>query len=326
MLNVNSTGGLLNFQKNSGANTSYFSSVAPTVSNGQALWLRVTWDQTNGSVSTATFYTAPDSESVPSSWTQLGAAQTDPDVTGIADTTAQLELGGSTLSDLGLAGTLYRVIIKNGIDGTTVFDADFGGKKGKWSFTESSSNAATVDVVRGTVDVSFDRVDGSGAIVTETGQTVVIRNAPYTITWGQLLSGSYVPGTIRLKGAVQQFTLLIPTVPVTHPGVVSDGVPNPWLRLSGGLGASSNPTIPRLDFRGVPYVASHITTNNGTFRYIILDNVPSISHTTAGAMFPLNLYPWVVVDPSERDIGTDGVSSGNTNVRFYSTYPQVTIT
>jgi hypothetical protein len=46
-----------------------------------------------------------------------------------------------------LTGRIYRAIIKDGIDGTTVFDADFTQvASGATSFSESSSNAATVTI------------------------------------------------------------------------------------------------------------------------------------------------------------------------------------
>lgn len=46
-----------------------------------------------------------------------------------------------------LSGTVYRAIVKDGIDGTTAFDADFASQTADaLAFTESSANAATVTI------------------------------------------------------------------------------------------------------------------------------------------------------------------------------------
>ena len=124
----------------------------PSVTDGQPTWLKVTRNATTGDV---IFYTSPDS----STWTQLGAT-----VSGAAgsiySSSNPLYIGtrAGTL-DL-LNGTVYRAIVKDGIAGTTVFDADFDAQApGTISFVESSSNAATVtvNVTQPTVTINTTR-------------------------------------------------------------------------------------------------------------------------------------------------------------------------
>ena len=134
-------------------------SAASAVSRGSALsapiagatyWLKATLSASTGQVR---FYQAPDSTSEPSSWVEL-ATPTAIGVTSIASVTAPMEVGGafSGTSNNG-AGKFYRAIVRDGIGGTTVFDANFttGITSGaQTTFTESSSNAATVTINRST--------------------------------------------------------------------------------------------------------------------------------------------------------------------------------
>ena len=119
------------------------SSVATGVSDGAAKWVRVTYDPDNGANRVAEFFLSDDG----STWTQLGTTYT-----GVAttqgDSTRIVEIGSNSSGALDLLnGTIHRAIIKNGIDGTTVFDADFDAQAPETtSFAESSSNAATVTV------------------------------------------------------------------------------------------------------------------------------------------------------------------------------------
>lgn len=119
------------------------SSVLVTYSAGEAAWVRVTRNATTGDV---IFYTAPDSTSEPSSWTQFGATLTTTP-SNIYNSNSQLEIGSNLLGGGGGAGTIYRAIVRDGIGGTIVFDANFATQTADaLAFTESSSNAATVTI------------------------------------------------------------------------------------------------------------------------------------------------------------------------------------
>jgi hypothetical protein len=137
----------------SGANTKLFtSSVAPTLVANQLIALRAAIDIDNGaSGATATFYTKAttaatakaDCES-DAGWTTLGTAQTSAGaMANIYDSTAQLEIGQGNP----LAGRMHAACIKNGINGTIAFSADFTTlPTGTANFLESSANAAVVTV------------------------------------------------------------------------------------------------------------------------------------------------------------------------------------
>ena len=135
----------------SGTGASSISYLCPSVvpfTAGQRGQIKITLDVDNGSgQSVVTFLTATDG----STFTTLGTATGT--VTSLLGTTAtnlqfNVSQGGSEF-----AGKLYRFIVRNGIGGTTVFDADFttGITSGaQTTFTESSANAATVTISRAT--------------------------------------------------------------------------------------------------------------------------------------------------------------------------------
>ncbi len=148
-----STAGQLVFIRNqtgSASNITYTGGI-PAFTNGTTYWLKMTYDQTDGSVSRCRFYYAADQSSEPGSWTEIGSGITSADVTGIYDSTATLDIGAQVGGN-SLQGTIYRAIVRNGIGGATVFDADFESATDyAKTFTESSSNAATV-TINNTVD------------------------------------------------------------------------------------------------------------------------------------------------------------------------------
>jgi hypothetical protein len=119
--------------------------------DGAMGWVRVTLDVNNGaSGNTVTFYTAPDSATEPTSWTQLGAPVVTAGTTSIYSGTSLLEFGSSAGGTNQIVGTLSRAIVRNGIGGTIVCDADFAAAQDDaLAFTESSSNAASVSVTTG---------------------------------------------------------------------------------------------------------------------------------------------------------------------------------
>jgi hypothetical protein len=121
------------------------STVATGVSDFGTKWIRVTHDVDNGAAGyDVKFYTSDDGVS----WSQLGATVTTAGTVSIYDSATQIEIGAnSTGSGNFVAGRFMRAQIRNGIDGTIVFDADFTQvAKLSGSFTESSANAATVTI------------------------------------------------------------------------------------------------------------------------------------------------------------------------------------
>jgi hypothetical protein len=112
--------------------------------DGMTYWVKAT--RVSGTGACALYY-APDQPTEPTSWTLLNAptmTYTGPIFSGAG----VLEVGstgdGSTFN---ATGRIYRAIVRDGIGGTTVFDADFSAQPtGTTSFTESSANAATVSI------------------------------------------------------------------------------------------------------------------------------------------------------------------------------------
>lgn len=142
-------GGLMYLTVSTDGSTTFFaaSTVVVPGTNGEALWIRATRNATTGDI---TFYTASDSITAPTTWTQLGAVVNR--ATGAIFASAQsLTIGAynvtPTVSSNPFAGYIYRVIVKNGIAGTTVFDADFATQAlNVPRFAESSMHSAPVTV------------------------------------------------------------------------------------------------------------------------------------------------------------------------------------
>ena len=114
--------------------------------NNRAYWLRVTHDTDTGSGSnTVTFYYATDntSQTIPSSWTQIGSPVTATNFTSIARTASVLEIGSRNVgvNDI-YNGNIYRAVVRNGIAGSIT--ADFNAALfGTGSLTGTDFNAHT---------------------------------------------------------------------------------------------------------------------------------------------------------------------------------------
>jgi len=120
---------------------------AGTFVDGTTYWLKATRTAATG---VCTWQYAADQATEPTSWTTL-AANVNGASGNVFSGTAALDVGGITGGSMD--GRFYRCIVRNGIGGTTVFDADFttGITSGaQTTFTESSANAATVTINRAT--------------------------------------------------------------------------------------------------------------------------------------------------------------------------------
>lgn len=120
---VRNTTGVLRFTWSvDGTNTLLATStVAPTVADGTALWVRATLDVDNGAAGNdVKFYTSSDG----TTWTQLGTTVTTAGVTSIFSGTSLVSIGASYNGNTMMAGKVYRAQILNGINGTPVLDVD----------------------------------------------------------------------------------------------------------------------------------------------------------------------------------------------------------
>lgn len=143
------------------------------LSAGTTYWMRFTREKSTGNVK---FYYAADSASMPSSWTQIGTTQT-ATTSALFDSTAALTIGGESSATNPMPGRYYWSQLRNNIldDGTGIqFDAVFSSKTvGADTFTESSSNAATV-----TMNGLSVYGDGRLQIVSSTGGTKAYLSKP----------------------------------------------------------------------------------------------------------------------------------------------------
>jgi len=110
-------------------------------------WLKVTWRASDGRTQ---FFHAADQAFEPTVWTQLGSDVTGQSGVNIPNNANPLYLGTRAgFADL-LSGDIARAIVRGAIDGAPVLDANFTTNTNQSSFTESSSNAATVTINRTT--------------------------------------------------------------------------------------------------------------------------------------------------------------------------------
>jgi len=164
-------------QSTTGANSSLATSSATLsatgLSAGTTYWIRFTREQSTGYVK---FYYAADNASMPSSWTQIGTTQT-ATTSALFDSTASLTIGGDSTTTNPNPGRYYWSQLRNNIldNGTGIqFDAVFSSKTvGADTFTESSSNAATV-----TMNGLSVYGDGRLQIVSSTGGTKAYLSKP----------------------------------------------------------------------------------------------------------------------------------------------------
>lgn len=113
------------------------STVAPAVTDGQWLWVKATLDVDNGSSGNEVrFFTAAfdGTFTEPSSWSQLGSTVTTAGATSLPNVASRLYFGW-TDGGTAYTGKLGRVIVRNGIGGTTVLDIN--------AATDITSGAAT---------------------------------------------------------------------------------------------------------------------------------------------------------------------------------------
>lgn len=115
--------------------------------DGAARWLKLTRTQSTG---VHRYYTAPDATTEPSTWTQLGSDR--PGTTSaLFPGTAPLTVGGYNTGADAWAGRIWRVIMRNGVAGTVVFDMneDNADANIPAQFTATSGHIVTQTVTAG---------------------------------------------------------------------------------------------------------------------------------------------------------------------------------
>lgn len=278
------TGGTLTFSRPSGATARVFTSSAATgITDGASKWIKVTYDQDNGAGNAeCKFYLSDDG----STWTQLGTTQTYASTAAGNSNTTGITIGQAAVSAVGHAGTIHRVIAKDGIDGTTFLDADFESATPNVSqFTESSSNALTV-----TINSSIDQKQTTGS----KQPTYDAANANYNNAPTVHFATDDVLVADITDIAQPYYMVVIGSVDTA--GVASDvfmgygaATGNGLYEYSGGgygsaigatyaLGGTSN-TSPHLIRAG----------NNGALSSVIVDESPAAFGTVTGSITVLSL-------------------------------------
>jgi hypothetical protein len=214
-----STSGTLEFSWSSlGSDTiTKLSTSAVPFSDLASGWIRATLDVDNGAAGNdVIFYTSTDGVT----WSQLGTTVTTAGTTSIFDSTAVLNLGQINADTNRLNGLLYRCQIYAGLTGSDLrFDANFAtASKLATSFSESSSNAATV-TINSTGDLGA-RICGARDLVQMTAANQPIPLSHSGTNYGYLngVAGNYfsspdsVPTSIvgdldvRFEGALTDWT------------------------------------------------------------------------------------------------------------------------
>lgn len=137
------------------------STVAPAFGANATGWVRATRVQSTGVV---TFYTSTDGVT----YTPLGTTVVLAAGSAMFNSSSPVEIGSVLTGTAVSVANLYRAQIYNGIAGTLVLDADFTTKAvGANTFTESSSNAATVTIN----GASAQQGDGRVLIASDLGGT-----------------------------------------------------------------------------------------------------------------------------------------------------------
>lgn len=125
-----STTGLMTFQYSTNGSTFTTRNTTTSLSTAglsvdTTYWLRMTFDADNGSGQHAVaFYWADDSATEPTSWTQIGTTITNTGTVTMATNTQSVFLARGSAGSQTFGGRFYRGIVRDGIGGTTVLDAD----------------------------------------------------------------------------------------------------------------------------------------------------------------------------------------------------------
>jgi hypothetical protein len=132
------------------ANVVHNATAAVSFAAGATGWIRATLDADNGAGGyDLRFWQSSDG----TNWTQVGTTIVGPAPVTLTTNSGALVVGNNASGTEPQLGNMLRAQVRDGINGTVVFDADFttGITTGaQTTFTESSSNAATVTINRST--------------------------------------------------------------------------------------------------------------------------------------------------------------------------------
>jgi hypothetical protein len=188
------------------ADVSVSSTIDHGIADGAFGWVRATRDATTGTV---TFYTAPDSSSIPSTWTQLGATVATT-AGNMVDATFQMKFGernsGQTMN-----GTLAQAVLSNVIGGTPVLNANFATQTANaTTFTPAVGGLITVtNTFRKTVTITEARTNAGVNQIVVGDDTRVTGAVQSTLVdaKGDLLVGTAADTVARLPVGTNNYVL-----------------------------------------------------------------------------------------------------------------------
>lgn len=129
---------------NGGTFESHLCSTAVSFADGEAGWIKVTLDVDNGAGAyEVKFYTSSDGNS----WSQLGSTVTGGSTTTVNTTSVEMTIGSQRGGPLPATMKVYRLMVKDGIDGTTVLDVDTSliGSGSATSFAATTGQTVTIN-------------------------------------------------------------------------------------------------------------------------------------------------------------------------------------
>lgn len=195
-----STAGLLQLSVALPTTTTAATTAAVPFVDGETYWVKVTRVAATGVV---TFQYALDQATEPSTWMTLAGSNT---TSGnmVASTTV-LGVGATPPTPTTpWTGGIFRVIVRNGIAGTTAFDANFAAQTlGASSFTESSANAATVTINGSQAGLHDGRLLCNGS--TALGSAAYCTDTTTTLVTGDIDVRCLVAPTTWTPASIQGF-------------------------------------------------------------------------------------------------------------------------
>jgi hypothetical protein len=280
--------------------------------DGATGWVKLTYTPDDGGgFSRVKFYEAADSATEPVAWTQVGTDRTAAVRAATYDSTAALIVGAYTAGAAGPAyGTVYRAIVRNGIDGTTVADVDF---------TAQANDTA-----------SF--VCTTGQTVTVTG-TTASTNDPLWLAGGGTAGYAYLPGISgnlfsSLNASVSQITgdlevaalvALADWTPASVAGIIGrdNGDPNRSFQFlvntTGGLRLRWFPTGSAASSIIVNSTVS-VTATDGNWLWIKATLDVDNGAVGNDVKFYTGPYDGTTTEPTWTQLGTTVTTAGTTSL------------
>lgn len=266
------------------------SSVSTGFGAGAPKWLRVTRRVSDGRLQ---FFTSDDG----STWTQLGTDLTLLAGTSITAATQDLALG-TTPANIGVRfyckGTDYRAVIYSDLTETTkVFDADFSAQSATVpgeaqnntdTFTESSSNAATVTINKSIQGWSLSGDAAAKLTIVDDPAELKAAGLHHAVYDGKVLKLDNSTGASEASANASGATGNTNTHAVSGYGRATAGSPS--FRFHGGSGGSvtiSAATYNRYSFAGTPFDSNRnwqATCPAGAVVYFILPQLEEGSVAT----------------------------------------------